>query len=109
MSFLASHRAMISEKGMPVSIRRYSGTGPTRTYADTATTAYVRNYNSSELIGAIMQGDQIAICLVDTLGSVLPVTTNDKLVVDGKELAIKNVKKRREGSTLIALEVHATG
>lgn len=106
---LALHQMQINANGQTVSIRRYTGTGPSRTYADTATKAYVRNYGSDELIGAIVQGDQRAITLVDTLTSILPVTTNDKLVVGSKEYAIKNPMKRVVGGTLIALEIHAAG
>jgi hypothetical protein len=89
----------------------------------------VRYYASKELVGLIVQGDVSAIALVDTLGAVLPVTTNDKLVLGfvgfdipgtpptlsgghvsgGKETAIKNPMKRTPGGTLIALEIHAAG
>lgn len=107
---LALYRQQIDRVGQTVAIRRYTGTGPARTYADTATKAYVRNYASSELVGAIVQGDQIAIALVDDLAEILPVTTNDKFVISGEvEKAIKNVRKRRVGDTLIALEIHAAG
>lgn len=106
---LADYQDLISEEGQAVSIRRYSGTGPSRSYVDTATTAYVRCYGSNELIGAIVQGDQVAVTLVDTLSGILPVTTNDKLVVGTKEFAIKNPMKRVVGGTLIALEIHAAG
>lgn len=107
--FLEDYLGLIGEEGQDVSIRRYTGTGPTRTHVDTATTAYVRNYGSDELVGAIVQGDQKAITLVDTLSSILPVTTNDKLVVGSKEYAIKNPMKRVVGGTLVALEIHASG
>lgn len=107
---LARYRQQISRVGQPVAIRRYTGTGPARTYVDTTTKAYVRNYASSELVGAIVQGDQIAITLVDDLSGILPVTTNDKFVISGEvEKAIKNVRKRRVAGTLIALEIHAAG
>lgn len=94
---------------MPVAIRRYHGTGPSRSSVDTATTGFIKNYDSSELIGIIEQGDQVAIVLVETLTAILPVTISDKLVIDDAEFAIKNVKIRRDGTTLIALEIHAKG
>lgn len=106
---LDSYRRMIGEHGQPVSIRRYSGAGPARTFVDTATQAYVRNFGSDELLGGIMQGDQRAIALVDDLAPILPVTTNDKLVVGAKEFSIKNPMKRVVAGVLIALEIHATG
>ena len=46
---------------------------------------------------------------MDDLTSILPVTTNDKLVVAGKEFAIKNPMKRVVGGVLIALEIQAAG
>lgn len=102
-------QSLVNENGQPVAIRRYTGSGPTRSHVDTMTMAYVRTYGSKDLIGAIVQGDQIAITLVDGLGNVLPVTTNDKIVVGGKEFAIKNPMKRVVGGVLIALEIHAAG
>jgi hypothetical protein len=106
---LLAYREMIGDLGQPVAIRRYTGSGPSRPHADTVTHAYVRNYGSKELIGSIVQGDQVAITLVDTLSGILPITTNDKLVVDGKEFAIKNPMKRVVSNVLIALEIHAAG
>jgi hypothetical protein len=121
---LESLRALIEENGQLIAIGRYAGTNRDRT--DTVTRAYVRYYGSSELIGTIVQGDQVAIALVDDLSGVLPVTVNDKLIVDfqvvdgvvtmngnetvgGKEFAIKNPMKRVVGGTLIALEIHSKG
>jgi len=106
---LATYREMIADVGQPVAIRRYIGTGPARPYTDTATMAYVRNYGSSELIGAIVQGDQKAITLVDSLAAILPITTSDLLLVDGREYAIKNPMKRVVAGVLVALEIHAKG
>jgi hypothetical protein len=123
---LASHKALIDENGQLVAIGRYTGTVPSRTRTDTVTRAYVRYYGSNELIGTIVQGDQVAIALVDDLSGILPVTVNDKLIVDfqvingvitmdgastvgGKEFAIKNPMKRVVGGTLIALEIHSKG
>jgi hypothetical protein len=106
---LLAYREMIGDLGQTVVIRRYTGTGASRPHTDTATQAYVRNYGSKELIGSIVQGDQVAVTLVDTLSAILPVTTNDKLVVDSKEFAIKNPMKRVVSGTLIALEIHAAG
>lgn len=107
---LEVYRQQIERLGQTVAIRRYTGTGPARTHVDTATRAYVRNYSSNELVGAIVQGDQVAITLIDDLSGILPINTNDKFVISGEpEKAIKNVRKRRVGDTLIALEIHAAG
>jgi hypothetical protein len=125
---LANYRDEIGRKGMPIAIRRYTGpAGLNRPFTDTVTRAGVRNYEAKELVGDIKQGDQVAIALVDTLGVILPVLNTDRLVtdfqvidgvvstdgdghvIDGKESTIKNVKKRRVGGTLIALEIQASG
>lgn len=125
---LAQYRDEIGRKGMPIAIRRATGpAGVNRPYTDTVTRAGVRNYDGTELVGTITQGDQVAIALVDALGAILPVLNTDKLVTDfqvingvvsidsdghvigGKESTIKNVKKRRVGGTLIALEIQAAG
>lgn len=102
-------RDLVNSNGQTVYIRRYSGTGPSRTHVDTATVAYVRNYGSNELIGSIVQGDQRAVTLVDDLSGILPVRTTDFLIVGGLPFAIKNPMKRVVGGTLIALEIHASG
>ena len=106
---VTTYREMVADVGQPVAIRRYTGTGPARSPVDTATMAYVRYYASNELIGGIVQGDQVAIALVDTLSAILPVTTNDFLVIGAKEHAIKNPMKRVVSGVLIALEIHAKG
>lgn len=102
---LASHRSLIGEVGETVYVKR-TGVTP-----DTATTARVMNYQASQLLGPITQGDRKVIALVDALTSLLPLTTNDKLVVRGKTLAIKAIddNTRRIGGTLIALEITAGG
>jgi hypothetical protein len=68
-------------------------------------------YQPKELIGAIVQGDRKVIALIDALGALLPLTTTDKLVIRGREVAIKAVddNTRRIGGTLIALEIQAAG
>jgi hypothetical protein len=108
---LASHRAMINEIGEDVIIRRYTGTGPARSYADRTTKARVMGYQPRELVGSIEQGDVKAIALVDALADLLPITTSDTLIVRGKERAIKTVddNTRRVAGTLIALELQVTG
>lgn len=108
---LNQHRRMIAEVGETISVRRYSGTGPARTYVDTQAKARVTGYAPRDLVGAIVQGDRRVIVLADTLSGVLPISTSDKLVVRGRELAIKavNDSTRRTGGVLIALEIQAAG
>lgn len=108
---LASHRAFLAELGETVIVRRYSGTGPSRPHVDTATMARVMGYAPKDLVGSIVQGDRRVIALVDALSAVLPLTTSDKLVIRGREVAIKAVddNTRRIQGVLIALEIQAEG
>ena len=125
----AQYVTKIGKVGQWIAIRRYTGTGPTRTFGDTLTRAYVRYFASTEMVGTVVQGDLQAIALVDSLTAILPVTTNDRLVTGfygcdnpnepppltsgqitgGKETAIKSAIKRTPGGTLIALVIHAVG
>lgn len=97
-----------------VYIRRYTGVGPTRPFFDTPMRARVMTYEPQELIGTIQQGDRKCIGFVPDLvdvGFALPVTSNDKLVVRGRELAIIAVddNTRRDEGELVALELQVRG
>lgn len=109
--WLAITRDRILADGETVLVRRYSGTGPTRTKVDTAAQARVMGYLPRDLVGSIVQGDRKVTMLVDTLSAVLPVTTSDRLVIRGREVAIKAVddNTRRPQGVLIALEIQAEG
>lgn len=100
---IASYRRVMNRVGETIYVKRG--------LVSTATTARVMNYDPSQLIGPVTQGDRKVIALVDTLTSLLPLTVNDKLIVRGKTLAIKAVddSTRRVGGTLIALEIQAGG
>lgn len=77
--------------GKMVYIRRYTGSGTNRPRFDAAVRARIVGYEPRELIGGIVQGDRRAIVLVEDLIAAqfpLPITTNDKLVEDGKEYSI---------------------
>nr|DAH82780.1 MAG TPA: hypothetical protein [Caudoviricetes sp.] len=107
-----SHRDSIKRIGEDIFVRRYVGTGTARTRGpDVKTQAVVNGYQPIELVGSIVQGDVKVIALVDTLEALLPLTTNDILVIRGKEFAIKSVddNTRRVGGVLVALVIHAAG
>jgi hypothetical protein len=108
---IASHTAFINEVGETVYVRRFSGTPPTLTIANTATTARVVGCRTNPLLGPITEGDRDVIALVDDLSGILPLTTNDALVVRGKEMIIKAIddNTRRIGGTLVALEIRIGG
>ena len=97
-----------------VAIRRYTGSGPNRPLFDTPTRARVMGYRAEELVGTIQQGDRKAIVFVPDLvdgGFALPVTSNDKLVVRGRELTIiaSDDNTRRDEDELIAVELQVRG
>ena len=98
-----------------VYVRRYTGTGTNRPRFDAKARARVVGYDEKDLVGGgIVQGDRKAIVYVDDLianGLTLPVTTSDKLVVRGKELAIiaPDDSTRRVDGVLIALELQVRG
>lgn len=107
----AAYKQAMNVAGETIAIRRFSGTGPSRTSSDTSVQARVIDFTPEELVGNIVQGDRKVICLVDTLSSLLPITTKDGVVIRGKELAIKAIddNARRVGGTLIALELRVGG
>ena len=106
-----SYRRELGQYGEVVHVRRYSGSGPGRTYVETACHARVRGYQPAELVGTIQQGDRNVIALAEDLVSIMPVTPTDKLIVRGRELAIMGVddSSRRVGDVLIALEMQVRG
>lgn len=107
----ADYAAAMDRFGEDIIVRRYSGPAASRTHIDTTVRARVMDYQPTELVGGIVQGDIKVIALVDTLSSLLPLTTNDRLVIRGKEVSIKGVddNTRRLAGTLIALEIRAEG
>jgi hypothetical protein len=107
----ASHRRMLDQT---VTVRRYSGSGATRTHVDADARARVTGYAPHELNGNIVQGDRKVILYADDLiGGLVsqPITTNDKLVVRGRELAIlaADDSTRRVEDVLIAIELQVRG
>jgi hypothetical protein len=118
---LDQHRRFIGKIGETILVRRYSGTGPSRSFVEASILARVTGYAPQELVGFIEQGDRKVIALNDpsaevpagkvSLASLLPLTTSDKLVIRSAETAIKAVddNKRRVAGVLIALEITAKG
>jgi hypothetical protein len=104
---LKSHRAFINAAGEDIVVRRYGDDAPT----EATTRARVMGYLPNQIVGSVTAGDRRVIALVDTLAAMLPLTRKDKLVIRGREVAIKAVddSTRRIGGTLIALEIQADG
>lgn len=108
---LASHRAMLADVGEDVVVRRFTGSGAPRPHFDVTARGRVVGLQPSELVGPIVQGDRKVILMAEALGAVMPVTTQDKLVIRGKEVAIKAIddNTRRIAGILVALEITAAG
>jgi hypothetical protein len=98
-----------------VILRRYTGAGANRPRFDVEDVrAQVIGYQPHELVGTIVQGDRKVILYADDLvgaGFSQPITTNDKLVVRGRELAIiaADDSTRRVDGVLIAYELQCRG
>lgn len=100
--------------GETILIRRYTGSGTNRPRFDAEVRARVIDFAPSELIGTVQQGDRKAIMLAEDLYTAqfaLPITSNDKAVVRGRELAIiaPDDSTRRLGGELIAYELQLRG
>lgn len=98
-----------------ISVRRYTGSGANRPRFDAPKIrANVSGFAPHELIGTIVQGDRKVIVFIDDLierKMALPITTNDKVVIEGKELAIMGVdgSTRQVNGVLIAYELQVRG
>jgi hypothetical protein len=105
------HRLAIERRGEAVYVRRYSGTGGSRTHVDTQSKGRVAGYAPHEIAGSIQEGDRKVIVLAASLASILPVTPADRLVVRGRELSIIAVddNTRRVAGTLVAIELQVRG
>lgn len=89
----ASYQRMLGQFET-IAIRRYSGTPASRTHVDKSCLGKPAAYQGDEMIGTVVEGDQKVYAFVsdlDAAGLTLPVTTNDKVVLGGRELAIKAV------------------
>lgn len=95
-------------------IRRFSGPVANRTPIDYACRGRVWGDRPVELIGGMNQYDKRAVVFIPDLiqnGLSLPVTTADKLIHKGRELAISfpDNATRAEGDDLIAYELLVRG
>lgn len=111
MNAAAIRAAYARELKETIVVRRYTGAGTNRPRFDVAVRGKDRLYASTELIGTISQGDHNVLVLAEDLIAAqfsLPLTTNDKVVVAGKELAIiaPNTRKAPDG-TVIVYDCHA--
>jgi hypothetical protein len=87
-------------------VRRYTGAGANRPHFDAAARGKAWGYSVKELVGTVQQGDTRVLVFTDDLiakGFSLPLTSSDKVVVKGRELAIINpaVKKAPDGKVVV--------
>lgn len=113
---LASYRQAIAAAGETVVVRRYTGAGESRPMFESKPIgAKIRGYTPAELVGSIVAGDSEVILLAEDLAAQqIPVpeaATRDKVVVHGKECAIKasDDKSRRVQGVLIAVVLQVEG
>lgn len=107
-----SYRRIMNDVGETVYIRRYTGSGATRTPVDTACKAWVTGYDPKEIVGNIQQGDRKLIVLAADLSSFsLPIRKGDKVVVRTVELSIEGFddSTRRVAGELVAIELQVRG
>jgi hypothetical protein len=116
---LDMHRRLLGEDGEDVIIRRWSGPANARVATEAVARGRPFGLKPEQIVGNIRSGDCKVIVLNDpaapvpsgkvTLASLLPVTTNDKLVIGGRELSIKDPDDmtRRIAGIVIALEIIA--
>lgn len=94
-------------------VRRYTGAGANRPKFDAEVRGRAWGYSAKELVGSIQQGDTRCLLLVEDLiakGMPLPLTTADKLVVKGREIAIVSPSPRKaQDGTLVAYDIQARG
>lgn len=111
---IADYRASLTRAGETIAIRRYTGSGATRTPHDTDVLGRIVAYLPQELVGLVKQGDQKVIVFAPDLadaGFDEPILDSDKVYVRGRELSIQAVddNTRRIGDTLIAYELQVRG
>lgn len=100
--------------GEEIKLRRYTGTGASRTFAEYSLRAKVADYMPHELVGSIQQGDRNIIALAEDVFASqfpVPITNADEVVVRGKPMRIKSVddSTRRIAGELIAYQIQAQG
>lgn len=110
-SIKAAYRHALQQR---ITVRRYTGAGANRPRFDAEDIrANARAYAAEELIGGVVQGDTLVIVLVEDIIARqmrLPLTTRDKIMVKGRELAIVVVKERNApDGALVAYELQCRG
>lgn len=110
----AWYSTFMDQVGEEMLIRRWYNTGTNRTKFEAEVRARSVGESEDAIAGSVHQGTRRLIVLVEDLEKVqfpLPLTTNDKIVIDGKEFAIAKVddQTRQVQNVLIAYELTVRG
>lgn len=115
---IAALDASLAEHGEAVTLRRRIGTGAT--FVDLAIRASIRGYKAEQLVGSIKQTDQQFIFSPSEIaaasatwpgaaGGGADPTTNDFLVVAGRQRKIEHVAPTRVGGAVVRYEGRVLG
>jgi hypothetical protein len=118
---IQSYRTAV-QGGEFVTVRRYAGKGPARAVTQEAIAmGRAVGYQPHEIVGAVQQGDRKVILFNDpgaaipsgkvALSAMLPLSSDDKLVIGGREVAIMGPDDatRRFQGVVIAVELQVRG
>jgi hypothetical protein len=96
-----------------VTVRRYTGTGGSRTPTDYTARGHVRQMGAAELVGSVVENNLQVIVLATDLtggGCTLPLTSADRVVIGGRELSILVPGSRYAADgTVIACDLQVRG
>ncbi|ODM77792.1 hypothetical protein [Bradyrhizobium elkanii] len=118
---LEQHRRALQEHGQSIIVRRWSGPANARVPTEAVALGRPFGLKAEQLVGGIKAGDIKVILLNDPaavvpegkvpLSALLPLTSTDKLVLDGREISVKfpDDMTRRIAGVVIALEIIAGG
>lgn len=110
----AHYSSFMDEVGETILIRRWYNTGLVRTKFECEVRARSVGETEDAIVGDLHQGMRRLIVLIEDLERMqfpLPITTNDYVVIDGKQMAIAKCddQTRRVQGVLIALELSVRG
>lgn len=109
-SLKADYRSFLLQT---VTIRRYSGSPPSRTPTDYTAAGNFKITGSKEISPGVFQLESLSIVMADDLidaGLTLPITADDQVMNGDTEMTVTTVKERKAlDGTLIALEITARG
>lgn len=107
---IARLNSALARRGQDVTVRRYTApTGNPRPKTDIGSRAFVRAMNADELIGAITQTSSNVVLSPTGLSVLLPLRTDDKVVIAGRERNVQVVKPIEVDGTLVRINLVVAG